>query len=233
DTGALVDPDTVDWGTADDPAATARDGLRHAETVQRRDRWTPAFYLLADHLPGSGLALATPEPDSDEQVHAAAVADAAAREAARQDHRRVRELNKRGVAAKQRRVEFLTEYLARRTPPKQAAGFVAAHLAGQLDSAALQLVTGILGVEGSRDQLRAAITDAPVNRVWVIVLAMVLAIHEAPLDKSFWRDRSNTTTSYLHLLATLATDSGADLALADVEQAAAGDIDYHDIDIAA
>ncbi|MBF6102256.1 ParB N-terminal domain-containing protein [Nocardia cyriacigeorgica] len=233
DSGDLVDSDTVDWDTEHDSDAAAGEGLRHVDTVRWRDRWTPTHYLLADRLPDSGFTLATPPDTSDEQVRAVVAAEATAREAARQDYRRVRELNKRGAAAKQRREEFLTEYLTRRTPPTQAAGFVATYLAGQLDTPTVQLVTTILGVGNSRQELQAAITDTPVNRVWVIVLAMVLATHEAPIDKSFWRATSSTTTSYLHLLAEIAADAGSDFALVDVEQAAAGEIDYHDIDLAA
>ncbi|WP_157172095.1 ParB/RepB/Spo0J family partition protein [Nocardia higoensis] len=233
DSGDLVDPGTVDWDTEPFPDAAAGEGLRHVDTVRWRDRWTPTYYLVADRLPDSGLALATPPDTSDEQVRALVAAETAAREAARQDYRRVRELNKRGAAAKQRREEFLTEYLTRRQPPTQAAGFVATYLAGQLDTPTVQLVTTILGIGNSRNELQTAITDTPVNRVWVIVLAMVLATHEAPIDKSFWRAGSSTTTSYLHLLAELAADVGSDFALVDVEQAAAGEIDYHDIDLAA
>ncbi|WP_067859803.1 ParB/RepB/Spo0J family partition protein [Nocardia shimofusensis] len=229
--GELVDPGTVSWDT--DPDAAPGEGLRHADTVRWRDRWTPTYYLLAEHLSDSGLTLVTSPDINDEQARASIAAEAAARETSRQEYRRVRELNKRGVAAKQRREEFLTEYLTRRKPPAQAAGFIATYLAGQLDASTVQLVTKILGIGHSRQELQTAITESPVNRVWVIVLAMVLATYEAPIDKSFWRARSSATTDYLHLLAELAADSGSDFALVDVEHAAAGDIDHHDIDLAA
>ncbi|WP_280504051.1 ParB/RepB/Spo0J family partition protein [Nocardia farcinica] len=233
DSGDIVDPDTVDWNTEHHADAAAGEGLRHADTVRWQDRWTPTYYLLADQLSDSGLTLISPPETSDKHVRAVVAAEAAVREAARQDYRRVRELNKRGAAAKQRREEFLTEYLTRRKPPTQAAGFVATYLANQLDAPTVQMVTTILGIADSRQDLQAAITDAPVNRVWVIVLAMVLATHEAPIDKSFWRAGSSATPGYLHLLAELATDAGSDFALVDVEQAAAGEIYYHDIDLAA
>lgn len=234
DSGAPVDPDTVDWDTGEDPGLEAAEGMRHAGTVSWRDRWAPAYYLLAGQLADSELALPPPARD-DEQAHAEAVAAAAAREQSRQDNRRVRQLNVRGEAARAERQKFLREYLQRRTPPAQAAAFVATHLAEELDAGPLQQVTKALGLGGSRHQLLDAIAAAPANRVWVIVLAMVLAIHEAPIDKSFWRERSTKTTRYLHLLAELAdglpASSPIEFALSEVDLAAAGDIDYRDIDI--
>jgi ParB family chromosome partitioning protein len=59
---------------------------------------------------------------------------------------------------------------------------------------------------------------------------MVLATHEATLDKSLWRTCSEATSRYLHLLADIA-GAGDGFALVEVEQAAAGDIDYRDIPI--
>ncbi|MFC8532067.1 ParB/RepB/Spo0J family partition protein [Nocardia sp. NPDC057227] len=235
DTGADIEPATVDWDTEHDPDTTPAEGLRHASTVAWRDRWTPEFFLLVEQLGDSGLSLAAASEAADDQVRAEAAAAAAAREQARQDNRRVRQLNLRGVAAKERRQEFLREYLQRRTPPAQAAGFVATYLAEELDAAALREVTTALGVDGSRQALLDTIEAAPVNRTWVIVLAMVLATREAPIDKSFWRVRSAAMTRYLHLLAELAdglpADSSIEFALTDVDRAAAGDVDYREIDI--
>ncbi|CCF63625.1 ParB/RepB/Spo0J family partition protein [Nocardia cyriacigeorgica] len=228
-TGELVDPDSVDWNlTRGEPDAEPAAGLRHPDTVTRRDRWSPTFYLPVDQLDASGLRPITVRGDDPESVHAAE-AEAAAREAARQARRRVIALNIRGEAANKRRLEFLSSYLQRRTPPKQAARFVAEHLARELDTSELQLVTKLLGVGGSREQLLKAIADAPVNRAWVIAFAMVIAAHETLLGKSFWRDHPATTPAYLHLLAEVG--AGGDYTLDEVEQAAAGDIDYHDIDI--
>ncbi|MBF6320060.1 hypothetical protein IU453_25255 [Nocardia cyriacigeorgica] len=63
----------------------------------------------------------------------------------------------------------------------------------------------------------------------MIALAMVIAAHETPLGKSLWHDHPATTPAYLHLLA--GAGAGGDYTLDEVEQAAAGDIDDHDIDI--
>ncbi|MBF6454988.1 hypothetical protein [Nocardia cyriacigeorgica] len=76
-----------------------------------------------------------------------------------------------------------------------------------------------------------AIADAPVNRAWVIALAMVIATHETPLGKSLWHDHPATTPAYLYLLACAGAGAGGDYTLDEVEQAAAGDIDDHGIDI--
>ncbi|MFE9322643.1 hypothetical protein ACIHDR_23705 [Nocardia sp. NPDC052278] len=59
---------------------------------------------------------------------------------------------------------------------------------------------------------------------------VIIAKHETGFDKSLWRTTSEAAQRYLHFLTEAA---GLDFTLSDVEQAAAGDIDYHDIDIAA
>ncbi|SUA47311.1 ParB/RepB/Spo0J family partition protein [Nocardia africana] len=229
-TGALVDPDTVDWDTQHDPDAEPGDGLRRADGLAWRDRWIPAYYLLADQLDTAGLRLAVPDAADPAAALAAAEQAAAAREESRLARRRVRELNKRGVAAAGRRQDFLSTYLQRTKPPAQAAHFVAEYLARNLAPGALQLVTKLLGIGSSTEELVKVIGSAPVNRTWVLALGMVLATHEATLDKSLWRTRSQATTRYLHLLADIAGPDD-DFALVEVEQAAAGDIDYRDIPI--
>lgn len=71
DTGASVDPDTVDWDTQDRPEAKPIGGKRHADTVHRQPVWEPTCYLRADRLDDSRFALATgfdhdiTVPDSD------------------------------------------------------------------------------------------------------------------------------------------------------------------------
>lgn len=229
-TGALVDPDTVDWDTQHDPDIEPGDGLRRADGLAWRDRWIPAYYLPADQLDTTGLRLRVPAADDPQEALAAAERAAAAREESRLARRRVRELNKRGVAAAERREEFLTTYFQRNKPPTQAAHFVAEYLARNLAPGASQLVTKLLGIGWSTEELMKVIGSASTNRAWVLALGMVLANREVTLDKSLWRTRSESTTRYLHLLADIAT-ADDDFALVDVEQAAAGDIDYHSIPI--
>ncbi|WP_063002770.1 ParB/RepB/Spo0J family partition protein [Nocardia mikamii] len=229
-TGALVDPDTVDWDTEHDPDTEPGEGLRRADGLAWRDRWIPAYYLPADQLDTTGLQRPVPQAADPQQALAAAERAAAAREEARLARRRVRELNKRGVAAAERREEFLSKYVQRSKPPAQAAHFVAEYLARNLAPGALQLMTKVLGIGWSSEELVKVIGAASTNRAWVLALGMVLANREVTLDKGLWRTRSETTARYLHLLADIATPDD-DFALVDVEQAATGDIDYHDIPI--
>ncbi|MEV0766149.1 ParB N-terminal domain-containing protein [Nocardia sp. NPDC050435] len=232
-TGEIVDRDAVDWSTEDDAEATAGSGLLHVGQVEERERWTPLIYLPARALAESGLHLQAPALDEAAQVAAALEAQRAAeeREHARQARRRVIELNKRGDAANKRREEITKEFLERRTPPTQAAKFVAGSMARALEPRELQIVLRWLGVGGSRDSLLQAIESASVQRAWVIVLAMAMAPHALAIGKSLWRDAGPGTARYLRFLAEVAASN--DFALLDVEQAAVGEIDYNTIDIAA
>ncbi|MGW0252399.1 ParB/RepB/Spo0J family partition protein [Nocardia goodfellowii] len=232
-TGEIVERDAVDWTTEDDTEATAGPGLLHVEQVEERERWTPLIYLPAGLLADSGLHLQAPAANEAAQAAAAVEAQRAAetREVARQARRRVIELNKRGDAANKRRDEIVKEFLERRTPPTKAAKFVADAIARSLDMNDLRKVLHWLGVGGSRENLLAAIESATPQRAWVIVLAMIMAQHELVIGKSLWRDAGPSTGRYLRFLAEVAANN--DFALLDVEQAAVGEIDYNDIDLAA
>ncbi|WP_280465835.1 hypothetical protein [Nocardia brasiliensis] len=239
DTGVIVDDDAVDWDTSDDPDAVAAEGLLHADQVEHRDRWMPFCYLPADQLPDSGYHLAplTVEENADKEKAAAeaaaAVAKAAAdREAARLERARVRKLNVIGEGSKKRRDEMLIKFFTAPQPPTLAAKFVAASIAAKLDPADLQKTLHILGVGGTRDALLKAIEAATPGRAWMIATAMIAAQHETDLGKTLWRDHTTATGRYLHFLDA-ATPADFDYTLDDVERAAAGDIDYHDIDLAA
>ncbi|MEV2225436.1 hypothetical protein AB0E01_37010 [Nocardia vinacea] len=231
-TGTIIDPDAVDPDTRDNPDAAPAPGLLHANDVESRDRWIPLCYLPADQLPDSGFTLQPTNATNNGGTATAAVEKAAAeREQARQDRARVDELNIRGEAAAERRDSTLVKFLTRRTPPNQAAAFVAESLAYELDTPVLRKVLHLLGVGGTTETLVKAIKAATPARAWVIVTAMIIAKHETVIDKSLWRTNSDATQRYLHFLAEAA--AGIDFTLTDVEQAATGDIDYHDIDIAA
>ncbi|WP_327145279.1 ParB/RepB/Spo0J family partition protein [Nocardia sp. NBC_01327] len=65
ETGASVDPDTVDWDTTDHPDAGPVEGKRHADSVQRQPVWEPTCYLRADRLNESMFALAS---DFDHEI---------------------------------------------------------------------------------------------------------------------------------------------------------------------
>ncbi|WP_280423705.1 ParB/RepB/Spo0J family partition protein [Nocardia carnea] len=227
-TGEIVDRAGVDWTTRGEPDAAPADGLRHADTVAYTDRWTPHYYLPAHQLAGSGLHYATDPADT---TRAAAEQTLAQRERARRERRMVLELNKRGRAAKDRRLDTLPRLVAKATPPTGAAVFLAQARAHSLGADALDLAATLLGLSGGRAGLLAAIEDASANRATTILLAMELAAHETDIDKTLWRHSTAATTRYLRYLDAIGHDY--DFALVDVEQAAVGDIDHHTIDIAA
>ncbi|WP_067903700.1 ParB/RepB/Spo0J family partition protein [Nocardia vaccinii] len=256
DTGELVDPDLVDWDTRGDSTREPGAGLRHADTVEHRDRWTPSYYLLADQLPESGLQVrpldvpdtedAADEQDSPdglspaERTRQAAAAAAAQRELARLERRRVRELNKQALAAAERREEFLTRLLRRSKPPTGAAAFVAESLVRYpdlLDCARAGLkARELLGTSESARDLAATTGALSAQRAQVITLALVLGAFESQIDKSFWRASYGRHPRYLTFLAEIApqlptTADEEPWTLTDVERAAVGLIDYHDIDL--
>ncbi|WP_433664736.1 hypothetical protein ACQPW1_22850 [Nocardia sp. CA-128927] len=244
-TGAIVEPEAVDWDTQDNTDAAPAPGLLHADLVEQRDRWVPFCYLPADQLPESGFQMlavtAAPadlsgDENVDEATRAEANAEAARqaaadREQARLKRVRVEQLNIRGVAAAERRDGVLLNFLSRRTPHTAASRYVAESMANRLGMNDLRQTLHLLGVGGTRDALIKAIRAATPARAWVIVTAMIVARHENSLDKSLWRNHTADTERYLHFLAEAA--AGLDYTLSDVEQAAAGDIDYRDIDLAA
>ncbi|TQM32729.1 ParB/RepB/Spo0J family partition protein [Nocardia bhagyanarayanae] len=256
DTGALVDPDTVDWDTRDHPDTEPAEGLRHAREVEQREQVLAEYFLPRDQLDAAGL-FERETTDSDDitaedtdsgDTHgvgesggggdelaagrrAAAQAEAERREDERLARRRVRELNKQGEAAKTTRVEFVTALLARKTPPAQAAVFLAhalvAHsgLLGEYHafSSALKLL-GLSGF-GSREELIATIETAKPARCQVIVLALVLGAYENRAEKDLWRYADRGVRLYLEFLRTLGHQ------LVPVELAALGEINSDDIDI--
>lgn len=262
DTGEPVAPDTVDWHTQGQPSTEAAEGLRHADTVERRPLWTVCYYLRADHLGSSGFrhesefvtateeseaTEADPANDGDSEAPEAtaraaeratarrveqereAERAAARKEEERQAARRVRELNKQGQAALEVRREFVTGFLARKTPPPLAAVFVAQSLAdepGLLDEFnADRTAHELLGINGWRSELLTSISTAKPARCQVIILGLVLGGYEKRTTKEAWRHTDRGVRRYLHFLA----DNGHHLT--PVEQAAAGDLDPNTIAI--
>lgn len=239
-TGELVDPDHVDWDTQGTNESQPAEGLRHSDSVEYRDRWIPLYFLAADQLAESGLRMRALAQSNEaagsertERLHAEAEQAAERRAAARLERRRVRELNKRGLAAKERREEFLTRLLSRRTPPPQAGQFVAESLAWESDLLgsfhAPKTALNLLGVSGYTSELVTSIQSATASRSWVIVLGMVLGAFESRAGKDSWRYNDRGLQRYLRFLAGVGEQ--LEFELVDVEQAAAGLIDFHDIDI--
>ncbi|MFD4432166.1 ParB/RepB/Spo0J family partition protein [Nocardia sp. NPDC058497] len=245
-TGELVDPATVDWDTRDlGPDAEPVQGKRSAHGLSTRDAWMPTYYLPAAALAESGLRRVDPVSD-DVGTQAGGEADQQAEREQQQAERdqerakraRVIELNKRGVAAKARRIDFLTQLLSARTAPAGAAELVAVSLTrepGLLGWPAADLARDLVGADTADDLIGKAVAATP-GRAWVLVLALVLAAHEARLDKDSWRRPNGAAARYLHFLAEAArklakTNGSEEFRLVDVELATAGDIDYLDIDL--
>jgi ParB family chromosome partitioning protein len=216
ETGEVVEDDTVDWDTQDDPEAVPAEGLRHANTVKDATLFVPEYYCL--DYPAAGLVLDdrfkryagmsdtgdessdTVDLDGDEDAKAAreAAKAQAELEAERRERRKVIALNKLGEAAGVVRRQFLTTLLSRKTPPKGAGVFVADSLArdahllvehhGQGVTAAILGLQPKGGEEGAA--IRKLVTDLPDNgdaRAQVIILAIVLGALESRTPKDAWR----------------------------------------------
>ena len=150
--GNVVDEGEIDWDTEGVPDAEPDEGLRHADSVKERPVFAPEWYCLNPE--GAGLRVSEmyqrnaewAARDRSGQSHAATTdldgdASEADREAARlraeaeqaeakkRERRIVVTLNKLGAAATGVRRQWITTLLARKTPPKGAAMFVADCLA--------------------------------------------------------------------------------------------------------
>ncbi len=249
DTGAIVDASTVDWNTEHDPDREPADGLRHAREVTQQDRWQADYFLPADRLDAAGLRLISDLPDAeptdnpDREIDdtlareelAARRAEAEAEAAARREQerlaaRRVRELNKQGLAAMEVRREFVTRLLARKTLPPEASKFVAEALVAEPavlgEYNAFETAAELLGGKGTwRRELQQVVETAKPARCQVIVLGLVLGAHEKRAVKDSWRYSEAGVTRYLRFLQQVGHE------LVPVELAAVGDLDFEHIDI--
>ncbi|MEV4241353.1 ParB N-terminal domain-containing protein [Nocardia sp. NPDC049737] len=251
DTGALVDPDTVDFDTRDHPDAEPAEGLRHAREVQQREQVLAEYFLPRELLDAAGLRERedtdtgpddTVEDEAGEgdelaaarrssAAQAAAQAETEQRDKDRLARRRVRELNKQGVAAKTTRIKFVTHLLGRKTPPAQAAVFVAQALVS--DSGLLSeyhafgTALELIGYKDfrARDELIADLETTKPARAHAIVLALVLGAYENRATKELWRYADRGVRRYLKFLSQLGHT------LVPVELAALGEVNSDDIDI--
>ncbi|OZC62673.1 hypothetical protein CH267_00575 [Rhodococcus sp. 06-621-2] len=141
-TGEVIDEESIDWGTQDDPDAIADEGLHHCKDVTIGQVWTAEYFTTdpaaAGVAPGPVLAAALAEADADaaevDPDDAAAVAqaseqkrlaaEAAHKEAERASRRRTVELNKASTAATEVRTEWLARFLTRKTLPKGAGKWI-------------------------------------------------------------------------------------------------------------
>ena len=199
---------TVDWDTEDQPDAEPAEGLRHANTVTETTVFVPEYYCLdyraAGLTPQSWFARQAGMVDTD--TGEAVDLDDEAREAARQqaateraeaekrERRKVLALNKLGDAALSVRREFVKKLLARKTPPKGAAMFIADCLSRDsyllTNHNALDTTAELLGVD-SGQAVAKLVADLPANgdgRAQVITLALVLGALESRTPKDAWRN---------------------------------------------
>jgi ParB family transcriptional regulator, chromosome partitioning protein len=214
-TGELVDEDDVDFDTEDQPDATPAEGLRHATTVTETVVFTPEYYCLDYHTAGltpdnwfarnAGMVEieAGTAVDLDDEAREAARQKAAAdrAEAEKRERRKVLALNKLGDAAMGVRREFVKKLLARKTPPKTAAIFVANCLARDsyllTNHNGLDTTAELLGLDSTQAVAKLA-ADLPATgdgRARVITLALVLGALESRTPKDAWR---NATPSWSH-----------------------------------
>lgn len=264
ESGEVVEEDAVDWDTEGDPGAVPEDGLRHADTVVERTAFEPNWYCLdpeaagvqvlesfvrnaqwaakrqhVDENPSAPEELDSDATDADREA-AAARAAAERAEADKRERRKVVTLNKLGAAAIGVRRAFVTALVARKTPPKGSAQFIASCLARdsfmlthhQVEDVAAEL----LGAQGGRDGLRTLIDGLPANgdgRAQVITLALVLAALEVKTTKEAWRspaplvDDSENASRYYRLGGVSTGDylrwlAGHEYALSEVEQVVTG-----------
>lgn len=138
------------------------------------------------------------------------------REQAKAARREVIDNNKAWEAAETVRRDWLTDYLTRKSAPKDAAPFIAAALAKGWGGADVghHTVPGMLDGLGV-DATAEAAEKVSQSRALVLVLARVLAAYEAQTSREDWRTTNPGTRAYLMFLAAHGYD------LSEVEQRAA------------
>jgi ParB family chromosome partitioning protein len=213
-TGELVDENTIDWNTEGEPDATPEEGMRHADSVVDTTVYVPEWFCL-DYA-GAGLDLtpslkrfadagddASSGEDGDDEAERER-AEAAKAEADRRERKKVIALNRLGDAAQLVRREFVKDkLLARKTPPKGAAVFVAECLTRDprlLDEyhgkeAAAEML-GATDTEGVK-KLVAQLGATGDGRAQVITLGLVLGALEARTPKDAWRSADSGWGSYV------------------------------------
>lgn len=180
-TGEEVDESTVDWATEDDPDAIAQEGMRHVSTIREEKVIVPGEYYCLDYE-AAGLGLSERFKRLCAGVRIPDTDSIAAKEAEKQERRRVLALNKAAVAAEGVRRTFVADLLKRKTPPKGAAMFVTTMLTA--DSSLLSAhKAGEIAVE----LLGGAMTADNDLRAQVVTLGLVLGALELRTPKDAWR----------------------------------------------
>jgi ParB family chromosome partitioning protein len=146
-------------------------------------------------------------------------------EAAKAKRREVIANNKAWRTAEQVRREWLTNLLARKSPPKGALRYICTELAGahwalcSSISQGHQLAASLLGLDSrnGRAVLSEALATATEARAQVIALAMVLGAYEEHTSTETWRSPHDCDQAYLNTLTRWGYQ------LSDIETLALGD----------
>lgn len=236
ETGEPVAEDMIDWDTRDTPDATPQAGLRHADSVEETDVWVPDWYCLD---PEAARLRPTERFVRAGDAMAGGAAPEAVSDDAKAERRRLLALNKLGQAAEVVRRQYVTDLLARKTPPQGAAIFVARMLASDgfllTQNGGAEVARLLLGAPkqefnrmertGGVPALVEQLPDSGDGRAQVILLGLVLGALEARTRKDSWRGASTLTgqsrpceqADYLRFLAQCG------YGLAPVEQIITGD----------
>jgi ParB family chromosome partitioning protein len=204
DWDAERDADLV-WGSYPEAVWVCTD----PETNGHRDRWASNRASSGYGEPRRTIADMDP-------------ADAAAARVARRD---VIESNKAWAAAEPVRQRWVRTLLARKTPPTNAAAFLAAALTTDRHvfsgHRVPEVTADLLGTTapgyGQANPIAAMIDKASSKRCEVIALGLVLAAYEANLNGTHWRNVDPSTARYLRFLDEVGYDRS------NVERRATGD----------
>ncbi len=198
------------WGYLDpvtgaliaEAAETAEDDSEEQDTA--RPQWTSLLtirYVCTDPLQYGHHSR---YPDAHTPAARPKLADMSEDEqqAARAQRRDVIESDRAWTSAERVRRTWLRTFVARKTPPKGSAAFLAEAVAADADLLARiggnQLAANILGCEkkgfGRNTQMATLAAQASEQRAQVIVLAQVLAAYEDATIRDHWRHRAEHTT---------------------------------------
>ncbi|MBY0443557.1 MAG: ParB N-terminal domain-containing protein [Mycobacteriaceae bacterium] len=204
ETGEIVDAADVDWDAEGRCYAIPAEGRRHPATVTEAIVFMPEYFCLdyraAALTPQAWFARqagivdgATVDLDAEARELARRQAETERVEAEKRERHKVLTLNKLGEAALKVRREFVSKLVARKTPPKGAATFVADCLARDsyllTQHNALTVTAELLGVDGAAvvAKLVGNLSTTSDGRAQVITLALVLGALESRTPKDAWR----------------------------------------------
>ncbi|MFK4362372.1 ParB/RepB/Spo0J family partition protein [Rhodococcus sp. 27YEA6] len=227
-TGEPVDEDEVDWYTRENPSADADEDYRHFNTVRVEMTWSPEY--LCNDPEAAGLQLspvmaavragsgpdeltggALDSEDEAERQRLAKLAEAKRTdleraEKDRRERKMVRVLNVKAEAATIVRREFLRKLFAAKTPPKEAAAYVATTLAADMhlltEHRANAVYKELFGTKDSyvSGYVSDQVAKSSAGRAQVLTLALVLGAQESRLEKDAWRSKPKNSDSYLAFL---------------------------------